>query len=448
MIKFLSKIRKSKKDKLEVVKKEKSIKELMHQATEMIVEINQTIGENKAASGEMENRTSKQAQAMEQLLDAVREFTKGTEDITTGITSLSSIAAGTSDKSKRVEDNISKMLDISSKGKASMASTLDNVEVVMNSMTELSNSVVQSGNATSEIKSIVQVIDSIANQTNLLALNASIEAARAGEHGKGFAVVAEEIRKLAENVTSATKDIEALIGSVHNTAQEAVRKTESSKDSIIRVQKSIKDTDMVFEEMLLSINQVHKETDNILCDIKSVDKFAGEIASVTQQQLATAEELTASSENVNEMSRKTLENSNKVSHNSAKLAERSNFISKEIVAQMKNIAGTDGGYGYFFYKHNKDWVFEYVTDSVTPLLGYTQQEFIENIDKLLPDTSVNKTAVQATELSLKGIQQPKYKAEFKKKDGAICLTEVTELPVFNAKGEVVAVEGLVELVIE
>ena len=64
---------------------------------------------------------------------------------------------------------------------------------------------------TLDIKSVVDLITSIADQTNLLALNASIEAARAGEHGQGFAVVADEVRKLAEeSKTSVKKTVELI----------------------------------------------------------------------------------------------------------------------------------------------------------------------------------------------------------------------------------------------
>jgi len=104
-----------------------------------------------------------------------------------------------------------------------MASGAAKQSIVLNQVTRKIGAL---GQRSLEINQIVELIDEISAQTNMLALNAAIEASKAGEQGKGFAVVANEVRKLAERTSNATKDIGAFIQSIQEATEEAIRAME------------------------------------------------------------------------------------------------------------------------------------------------------------------------------------------------------------------------------
>jgi methyl-accepting chemotaxis protein len=107
-------------------------------------------------------------------------------------------------------------------GATSVRETVEGMTRIQRVVEMASVKVTELGAKGNQIGAIVETIDDIAEQTNLLALNAAIEAARAGEQGKGFAVVADEVRKLAERSSRATKEIGALIAQVQSGTEEAV----------------------------------------------------------------------------------------------------------------------------------------------------------------------------------------------------------------------------------
>ena len=96
-------------------------------------------------------------------------------------------------------------------GTESVKNTIAGMGRIRDQVQETAKRIKRLGESSQEIGQIIQLIDDIADRTSILALNASIQAAMAGEAGRGFAVVAEEVERLADRSTDATKKIAALV---------------------------------------------------------------------------------------------------------------------------------------------------------------------------------------------------------------------------------------------
>lgn len=97
---------------------------------------------------------------------------------------------------------------------------------------------------------------------------------------------------------------------------------------------------------------------------------------------------------------------------------------------------------FFFYRHDSDGVFTFVSPSVTRMLGHDRADFLAHYSKYMTDSEINKRAVEMTNLSLSGVQPPQYQVEILHRDGSVRLLEVVESPVLDESGRVAAVEGV------
>ncbi len=131
------------------------------------------------------------------------------------------------------------------------------------------------------IENTLGTINDIASQTNILALNAAIEAARAGEFGRGFAVVADNVRRLAEETQSHSKDIGEITNSfTQNISGSATKIQEAFQNFSTQAEEfsaSSEEVAAASEEQIASMNQFIlaaqnlQSMSNIL--VKDVKKF-------------------------------------------------------------------------------------------------------------------------------------------------------------------------------
>jgi two-component system, cell cycle sensor histidine kinase and response regulator CckA len=98
--------------------------------------------------------------------------------------------------------------------------------------------------------------------------------------------------------------------------------------------------------------------------------------------------------------------------------------------------------GSFMYRHNTEGTFTYVSQSITQVLGYSQEEFLKHFTEYLTDDPINQQGRRQTELSLKGVCQPPYEVQIRHKNGAIHWLDIAETPVLDDTGQVIAVEGI------
>ena len=256
---------------------------------------------------------------MHEVAQASEQSARGASEIAQGSASqAASIATG----AEQVKELVAAVLGVTrdteaaSQAAAQAAQTVQDgtqaIEQTVAGMQRIQGAVSQSaqvihslGQTSAQIGGIVNTIDEIAGQTNLLALNAAIEAARAGEAGRGFAVVADEVRKLAERCTMATKDIGTLISSIQSQTQQAVRAMETGTQEVMAGMSLAGEAGAALERMkavasgmserLLGVRAAAEE---MSASADGVSATISEVAAVIEESSAAAEQMSASAEEV------------------------------------------------------------------------------------------------------------------------------------------------------
>ena len=160
----------------------------------------------------------------------------------------------------------------------------DEIGIAASAVGELANQV-------ASIDQVLAVIRGISEQTNLLALNAAIEAARAGDMGRGFAVVADEVRTLARRTQSSTDEIQQMIGSLKQGAENAV--------SSMRTGQAATGTGVE------SSQRTGASLTAITGQVERISDMNHQVATATEEQSAVTEEINRNVQGISDLARAT-----------------------------------------------------------------------------------------------------------------------------------------------
>ncbi|MBI3578215.1 MAG: methyl-accepting chemotaxis protein [Ignavibacteriales bacterium] len=289
----------------EVGQLEAAFKRMVESLRETLTQVGEASSAVASASSQISSSTEEMAAGAQEQTSQAGEVASAVEEMTKTIIENSKNAGTTADTAKEAKR-------AAEQGGNVVEETVSGMKRIAEVVRKSAGTVQELGKSSDQIGEIIGVIDDIADQTNLLALNAAIEAARAGEQGRGFAVVADEVRKLAERTTKATKEIAGMIKKIQTDTQGAVVSMEEgtnqvdegikladkagvSLNEIVGISQKV--TDMV-TQIAAASEQQSSASEQISKNVEAISAVTQQTATGTQQIARAAEDLNRLTDNL------------------------------------------------------------------------------------------------------------------------------------------------------
>jgi methyl-accepting chemotaxis protein len=301
-------------------------------------QVAQTIGQVAAGASDQARAASSTSHASHDLTEIIEQVGEGAASTRIRVQDASQALDATTQAIAQAMHDSEAMAPLNERvnaaltaGAAAVDETAGGMKRIKSAVEVTAVKVTELGARGSQIGAIVETIDDIAEQTNLLALNAAIEAARAGEQGKGFAVVADEVRKLAERSSHATKEIADLIAQVQIGTEAAVKAmrvgaeevetgselAEQAAGALQEIRDAAAARNVVLEDLMSAVVEIRTRSADVVRATDSISEIAAEtnaaaarmgsaadtvgqsvesIAAISEENSASAEEVSAATE--------------------------------------------------------------------------------------------------------------------------------------------------------
>ena len=266
------------------------IAELAKYFNTFIESVQEIVREVKEAASDVASGNNQLAATMEEFSQT---FASQAEQVDNIVVDMNTIKSNSQHVTDEMGVNLNKIDDTTQRTKAGQTK-LNNIKETMleisNDTKQLSHTIDNLLESSTQIGEILTVINDIADQTNLLALNAAIEAARAGDAGRGFAVVADEVRKLAERTTKATSEIETIITTLQHESEQAASAMKSADISVSSGVNIIEETTSSFNLVVDGVNNVTQSTHTMMTGFEEQNLTINDVTDKTQAIASGIEE--------------------------------------------------------------------------------------------------------------------------------------------------------------